>query len=192
MVNPKTKTHTKKHAKAHPQPKEAEAEKLKEEIAALSDKLLRALAEAENVRRRAEREVKDASHYAVTAFARDMVHVLDNLQRALKAVPDALKADAGFRQFVDGIHLTERELMAALERHGIRKISPQGAPFDHDRHQALFEVETDAHPKGHVAEVVQEGYLIKERLLRPALVGVAKAKNSVTPSEPKTPEGGKS
>jgi molecular chaperone GrpE len=176
MTKPKKKLHAKKHAAPHRAEAEAELHGLKKQLAAANDKLLRALAEAENVRRRAEREVKDAASYAVTQFARDMVGVLDNLERALKAVLPDLADDPNFKQFIEGVRLTERELLAAFERHGIKRITSKGEPFDHNRHQALFEVETESHPKGHVAEVVQEGYQIKDRLLRAALVGVAKEK----------------
>lgn len=186
MTEPKRKIHAKKHPKPRGHDAAADVRKLKEEKAGLNDRLLRALAEAENVRRRAEREVKDASHYAITQFARDMVSVLDNLQRALKAVPGELADDPKFKQFIDGVGMTERELLAIFERYGIKKVSPKGEPFDHNRHQALFEVETDQHPKGHVAEVIQEGYLIKDRLLRPALVGVAKEKAPA--ASPKPPD----
>ena len=195
MTKLRPKIHGIKHRKSGAHSAEAELKKLKEDLAGANDKLLRALAEAENVRRRAEREVKDASSFAVTGFARDMVSVLDNLQRALKAVPEELKGDPRFQQLIEGIALTERELLAVFERFGIRKISPKGEAFDHNRHQALFEVETDAHPKGHVAEVIQEGYLIKERLLRPALVGIAREKpRPPLPAspEPAGPERGKS
>jgi len=195
MTKPKKKLHAKKHGSAQPHPAEAEVKRLTDQLAALNDKLLRALAEAENARKRAEHEVRDASTYAMAQFARDMVHVLDNLQRALKAVPDELKAEVRFKQFIEGVGMTERELLAIFERHGIRKISPKGEAFDHDRHQALFEVETEAHPKGHVAEVIQEGYLIKDRLLRPALVGIAKEKSPPAPPpglKPDAPDAQKS
>lgn len=146
---------------------------LKSENAELKDRLVRALAETENVRRRAEKDKADASAYGVTAFARDILNVSDNLKRALESapadIPEALKA------FVDGVDMTERELLNILERHGIRKVEPEvGEKFDHQFHQAMFEVPTNEHTPGSVMQVVAAGYVIKDRLLRPAMVGVAK------------------
>ncbi|WP_286829338.1 MULTISPECIES: nucleotide exchange factor GrpE [Kordiimonas] len=146
---------------------------LKSENAELKDRLVRALAETENVRRRAEKDKADASAYGVTAFARDILNVSDNLKRALESapaeIPEALKA------FVDGVDMTERELLNILERHGIRKVEPEvGEKFDHQFHQAMFEVPTNEHAPGSVMQVVAAGYVIKDRLLRPAMVGVAK------------------
>lgn len=162
---------------------EPEVKNLREDLAIANDKLLRALAEAENVRRRAERDVREASGYAIVAFAKDMISVLDNLQRALKAIPENLKSDPQFCLFIEGLTLTERQFLLVLEQHGVTKISPKGEVFDHNFHQALFEVETSVHPAGHIAEVVQEGYLIKDRLLRAALVGVAKSPKSSVPED---------
>jgi len=147
-----------------------------EEIAELKDKLLRSLAENENQIRRARRDREDATKYAAANFARDMLGVADNIRRALEAVPEGLdQEDAAVKAFLDGIALTERELLSTLERHGIRKLSPLGEKFDHDHHEALFEVPTgDAEP-GTVMQVVEAGYIIHDRLLRAARVGVAKA-----------------
>ena len=147
-----------------------------EQVADLKDKLLRALAENENIIRRARREREDAGKYAAANFARDMLTVGDNLHRALSAIPDALRAgDAETKSFIEGVEMTGRDLLSALERHGIVRLSPLGEKFDHDRHEALFEVPTgDAEP-GTVVQVVEDGFMIHERLLRPARVGVAKA-----------------
>ena len=142
-----------------------------EEIASLKDRLLRAAAETENVRRRLEREKTDASTYAVTGFARDLLGVADNLRRAVAALP----AD-GFDNVRTGIEATERELLAVLARNGISKIETAGQPLDPHKHQAMIEVESDAHTPGHIVSELQTGYLIKDRLLRPSLVSVAKAK----------------
>jgi molecular chaperone GrpE len=146
------------------------------EVAALQDRHLRALAEMENLRRRTEREVADARLYAITQFARDVVTVADNMQRALAALDAEIreKVDAGVKALLDGVELTERELMKVLEKHGVTKIEPQGQKFDPHRHQAMFEVPDPSVPTGTVVQVVQPGYLIGERVLRPALVGVAK------------------
>ena len=147
-----------------------------EEIAELKDKLLRSLAENENQIRRARRDREDAIKYATANFARDMLGVADNIRRAMEAVPDGLnQEDAAVKAFLDGIALTERELLTTLERHGITKIFPMGENFDHNRHEALFEVPTDDADPGTVMQVVEEGYIIHDRLLRAARVGVAKA-----------------
>ncbi len=149
----------------------AEAEK-----AEMKDKLLRTLADMENLRRRTEKEVADARAYAVTAFARDMLTVADNIHRALEAVPaesrDAM--DGALKSLLEGIELTERDLMKTMERHGVRKLAPQGEKFDPNLHQAMFEVPDPSVPSGQVVQVMQDGYVIGERVLRPAMVGVAK------------------
>ena len=150
-------------------------EKLNAENAQLKDQLLRAMAETENVRRRAEREKNDAGAYAVTGFARDMLTVLDNMRRALDAMPEAVAED--MQSFIEGVELTERELLKIFERHGISKVHPEpGEKFDHNIHQAMFEMESDEHPHGHIGQAVAPGYLIKDRLLRPAMVGTVKKK----------------
>lgn len=157
-----------------------------EQITELKDKLLRALAENENVRRRAERQQSEASQYAITSFARDVLSIADNLHRALAAIPEGARDSAEGETFVSGIELTERELLNAFERHGIRKIMPEGEKFDHNLHQAVFEVEDTDAPAGTVVQVVQPGYVIKDRLLRPAMVGVAKARPERTESVDET------
>ena len=146
-----------------------------EQISDLKDQLLRALAEVENTRRRARREREDTAKYAIANFARDVLAVSDNLARALEAVPeDARASNDAMETLYQGVELTQRELQTAMDRHGIRQVDPLGEKFDHNFHQAMFEVESpDAEP-GTVVQVAQLGYVIDERLLRPAMVGVAK------------------
>ena len=141
-----------------------------------SDRLLRTLAEMENLRRRTEREVADARTYGITNFARDILAVADNMERALKALDDEIreKADAGVKALLDGVELTERELIKAMEKHGVKKLEPQGGKFDPNLHQAMFEIPDESVPAGTVVQVMQPGYTIGERVLRPALVGVSK------------------
>jgi molecular chaperone GrpE len=140
------------------------------------DKLLRVLAEMENLRRRTEREIADARAYGISNFARDILAVADNMERALGALDAELreKADAGTKALLDGVELTERELLKVLEKHGVRKFEPLGEKFDPNVHQAMFELPDASRPAGTVAQVVQPGYMIGERVLRPALVAVAK------------------
>ena len=147
---------------------------LEGEIERLRDQALRAHAEVENVLRRTEREKKDIAAYGIAAFARDLLAVADNLRRALEAVPEEVRSDPRLKAFVEGVEMTERELLAAFERHGIRKIVPEGEKFDHNLHQAMAEVEADDRPAGSVVDVYQAGYVLKDRLLRPAMVTVAK------------------
>jgi molecular chaperone GrpE len=147
----------------------------RQESAQLKDQLLRALAEAENVRRRAQREREDAAKYAIANFARDVLQVSDNLHRALEAIPEAaLAADEALKNLHEGVSATERQLDAALERQQVKRIWPMGEKFDANLHQAMFEVPTFDQQPGTVVQVMQAGYLIHDRLLRPALVGVAK------------------
>lgn len=147
-----------------------EAEKLD-----LKDRLMRALAETENMRRRAEREAKDAKAYAITGFARDMLTVADNINRALDSAKAGDGADSpAVQALVQGVELTERDLQATLARHGVRLLEPEGQKFDPNFHQAMFEVPTEEVPSGTVVQVVQSGYAIGDRVLRPAMVGVAK------------------
>jgi len=155
---------------------DGEKQRLEAEIAGLKDKFLRAFAEAENIRRRAEKEVADARTYGIASFARDVLNVADDLARALGSVDDAAKATAegGLKALLDGLELTERGLIKALEKHGIRKIEPKGEKFDPNIHQAMFEVPDPSVPSGTVVQVVQAGYVIGERVLRPAMVGVAR------------------
>jgi molecular chaperone GrpE len=151
-------------------------EALNTENTQLKDKVLRTLAEMENLRRRTEKEVADARTYATTNFARDILNVADNVRRALESVPAeaAATAEGALKALMEGIDLTERDLLKTLERHGIRKIEPRGEKFDPNLHQAMFEVPDPSVPNGTVREVVQSGFVIGDRVLRPALVGVAK------------------
>ncbi len=142
-------------------------------IADLNDKLLRAMAELENFRRRAEKERSDVSKYAIANFARDMLSVADNLRRALDSASNQGGDDTA-ESLAAGVELTERALLAAFERHGITKIEAMGKLFDHDRHQAMYEVEDKDKPAGTIVEELQAGYVLKDRLLRPAMVGLAK------------------
>ena len=141
------------------------------EIADLKDRLLRQAAETENTRRRLERDKADTAAYAMTGFARDLLAVADNLRRAVAALPGE-----GFEQVRAGIEATERELGAIFGRHGISKVETTGQKLDPNRHQAMIEVEHESHPPGAIVDELQAGYLIKDRLLRPALVSVAKAR----------------
>jgi len=149
---------------------------LAREAAEYKDRWLRGMAEMENLRRRTEREVADARVYGITQFARDVVLVADNMERALQALDDELraKADAGVKGLLDGVELTERELLKVLEKHGVQKLEPKGQKFDPHRHQAMFEVPDETVPSGTVVQVVQAGYMIGDRVLRPAMVGIAK------------------
>lgn len=146
------------------------------ENASLKDKLLRTLAEMENLRRRTEKEVADAKAYGVTSLARDMLTFADNLRRALENVPAEVReaADNALKAFVEGIELTERDFLSRLTRHGVRKLDPKGQKFDPNFHEALYEAHDETVPPGTVAHVVEEGFAIGERVLRPAKVGVAK------------------
>lgn len=151
-------------------------ELLKAENAELRDRYLRLAAEMDNLRRRTEREVKDAKSYSVAGFARDMLAVSDNLRRALDSIPAEVKetADAGLTTLIEGVDMTERSMLSALERHGVRKLEPVGQKFDPNFHQAMFEVPNTEVPNNTVVQVVQAGFSIGERVLRPAMVGVAK------------------
>src|SRR5947208_3372021 len=154
----------------------APAAHVAKEAADLKDRLLRTFAEMENLRRRTEREVADARSYGVTNFARDILAVADNMERALKALDDEIRAnaEAGVKSLLDGVELTERELIKVMEKHGIKRLEPQGQKFDPNLHQAMFELPDESVPSGTVVQVMQPGYTIGERVLRPALVGVSK------------------
>ena len=210
-----------------------------EQVSGMKDQLLRAMAETQNVRRRADRDRADASKYAVTNFARDMLTVADNLRRTIdsakadsaadaakgasaadaakgesaaaaakgESAADAAKgasaADAAMdqsealagaeasaaRALLDGVEMTERDLLASLERHGIKVVSPMGETFDHNLHQAMFEVETTAQEPGVIVQVIQDGFVIGDRLLRPAMVGIAKAPAAGLAVEAGDPDG---
>jgi molecular chaperone GrpE len=144
------------------------------EIDDLKDKLLRAQAEMENIRKRAEREKEDAAKYAITKLARDIVGVGDNFQRAIDAVPTgAAEQDPSLKSFLEGVTMTERELLNVLDRHGIKRLQPMNEPFNPHLHQAVMQVPRDDVPSGTIVAVYQAGYTIADRVLRPAMVGVA-------------------
>ena len=156
---------------------------LEAQVAELRDKFLRAVAEAENVRKRAERDVADERVYGVTGFARDILVVADNLARTLDAVGAEARASAEgpLKALLEGVELTDRELQKALAKNGIRRIDPQGEKFDPHFHQAVFEVPDANVPAGMVAQVIQPGYAIGNRVLRPAMVGVSKGDPRTAP-----------
>jgi molecular chaperone GrpE len=161
----------------------------------LKDRALRLAAEMENLRRRTTRDVQDARTYAIANFARDMLSVSDNLRRALDAIPaDARQADASLAALAEGVEMTERAMLSALERHGVKKLEPEGERFDPNFHQAMFEVPNKDVADNTVVQVVQTGYVIGDRVLRPAMVGVARggpkraaANDSAPAAEPGPP-----
>jgi molecular chaperone GrpE len=154
---------------------------LEAENAQLKDQLLRALADTENLRRRAEREREDTSKYAIATLARDILSVADNLRRALEAMPADQAPNDAARNLLAGVEATERELLGIFERRGIKRIEPLGERFDPNFHQAMFEVPNSGQEPGTVVQVLQPGYIIHDRLLRPALVGVAKSDAAEAP-----------
>lgn len=148
---------------------------LETENGELRNQILRIAADMENLRRRTSKDVADAKAYSIANFARDMLQVSDNLTRALDAIPsDVRESDANLKALADGVELTDRAMLAAMERHGVKRIDPKGERFDPNFHQAMFEVPDPSQPANIVAEVVQVGYVIGDRVLRPALVGVTK------------------
>jgi molecular chaperone GrpE len=149
----------------------------KREAAEFKDKLLRTLAEMENLRKRTEREVLDARVYGIAGFARDVLAVADNMHRALEAIGPELRetGDAKVKALIEGVELTERELLKTLEKNGVKKFSPLGEKFDPNIHQAMYEVPVSDQPPGQVAQVIQAGYMIGDRVLRPAMVAISKA-----------------
>jgi molecular chaperone GrpE len=148
---------------------------LQAEVAELKDRLLRMAADMENARKRNERQLEDAHKYAVAGFARDVLSVADNLQRALAAVPrDRRDESELISTLLGGVEAVEKSLLSILEKHNVTRIEPLGEPFDPNRHEAVFEVADGDYPAGTVAQVLQPGYLLNDRLLRPAMVGVAK------------------
>jgi molecular chaperone GrpE len=154
----------------------AEADELRLKNAELNDRLLRLAAEMENQRKRAEREIADTRSYAIAGFARDMLTATDSLSRALMTLPAEARetADGALKSLIDGIELTEREMQRLLAKHGIKPIEAEGEKFDPHKHQAMFEVPDPSRPEGTVVQVVQAGFSIGDRVLRPAMVGVAK------------------
>jgi molecular chaperone GrpE len=157
-------------------PEEGSVEARDKEVAEARDKVLRTLAEMENLRKRTAKEVTDARAYGITGFARDVLDIADNLQRALDAVPAETResADPMLKALIEGVELTERSLLNALEKNGVRKFDPSGEKFDPNFQQAMYEVPDASVPPGTVVQVVQAGYTIGDRVLRPALVGIAK------------------
>ncbi len=155
-----------------------------EAAAEFKDRLLRTLAEMENLRKRTEREVAEARLYGNTSFARDVLAVADNMHRALATIDEELHAqsDPKMNALVEGVELTERELHKVLEKHGVKKFTPAGEKFDPNVQQAMYEVENSELPPGHVAQVIQSGYMLGDRVLRPALVAVTKAGPKSPPS----------
>ena len=164
-------------------PEPASAEALVKEAAEARDRMLRTLAEMENLRKRTSREVADARMYGITGFARDVLDIADNLQRALDAVPAEARANAdpGLKALIEGVELTERSLHNTLEKYGVKRLDPSGSKFDPNFHQAMFEVPDPSVPSGTVVQVVQAGYTIGDRVLRPALVGVSKGGAKAAP-----------
>ena len=157
---------------------------LDRELAECKDRLLRTLADMDNMRKRTEREVADARIYGISNFARDILGVADNMHRAMAALDDELraKADEPTKVLLEGVELTERELINVLEKHGVKRIEPLGQKFDPNRHQAMYEIEDASVPAGTVVQVMQAGYLIGDRMLRPALVAVAKGGGKAPPA----------
>jgi molecular chaperone GrpE len=151
-------------------------ETMKSENADLRDKLLRTVAEMENLRKRTEREINDTRSYAIASFARDMLTATDSLSRALMVLPAEARAstDVTIKSLIDGIEMTEREMQRLLGKHGVKAIDAEGQKFDPHKHQAMFEVPDPTKPEGTVVQVVQAGFAIGDRVLRPAMVGVAK------------------
>ena len=143
------------------------------------------MAELENTRRRGEREREETAKYAIAGFARSVLTVADNLRRAIASVPEEARENEALKPLLEGVEMTERELLRAFERHGIKAVEPLGEKFDHNFHQAMFEVESDGQPPGTVVQVMETGYVIADRLLRPAMVGIAKARPEPDPA----PEG---
>jgi molecular chaperone GrpE len=166
-------------------PEQGSTEALAKEAADARDRMLRTLAEMENLRKRTAREVSDARTYGISGFARDVLDIADNLQRALDAVPEEARAaaDPGLKALIEGVELTERSLHNALEKNGVRKFDPAGEKFDPNVHQAMYEVPDPSVPAGTIAQVVQSGYMIGDRVLRPALVAVAKGGARAAASE---------
>jgi molecular chaperone GrpE len=166
-------------------PEEGSVEALAKEAAESRDKMLRTLAEMENLRKRTTREVADARIYGIQNFARDILDIADNLQRALDAVPADTKAaaDPGLKALIEGVELTERSLLNTLEKNGVKKFDPSGEKFDPNFQQAMYEVPDSSVPPGTVVQVVQAGYTLGERVLRPALVAVAKGGAKAAASE---------
>lgn len=168
-----------------PEPAGSEEDPLGE----LRERLLRTMAELENTRRRGEREREDTAKYAIAGFARSVLTVADNLRRAIASVPEEARGSEALKPLLEGVEMTERELLRAFERHGIKAVEPLGEKFDHNFHQAMFEVESAGQPPGTVVQVMETGYVIADRLLRPAMVGIAKAGPDPDPAPEETAPG---
>lgn len=170
-----------------PEPTGAEEEE--DALGELRERLLRTMAELENTRRRGEREREETAKYAIAGFARSVLTVADNLRRAIASVPEEARESEALKPLLAGVEMTERELLRAFERHGIKAVEPLGEKFDHNFHQAMFEVESDGQPPGTVVQVMETGYVIADRLLRPAMVGIAKARPAPDPAPEATAPG---
>ena len=168
---------------AEPAPEEIIAAQ-QAEIADLKDQLLRAFAEAENVRRRAAKEKQDASKFAIASLARDLLAVPDTLTRALESIGAEIRQMDSVAPVLEGMELTQRQLLGIFERHGIKPLYPMGEKFDPNFHQAMFEAPDTGKPDGTVVQILQTGYVIGDRLLRPAMVGVAKGASGPVPPAP--------
>ena len=180
----------------HGAPEDAAMARLQAELDDLKDRYLRSAAEMENLRRRTARDVRDARSYSIAGFARDMLAVSDNLRRAIEAVPASVResGDKSLDALVEGVEVTEKAMLSALERHGVQKMDTVGQKFDPNFHQAMFETPSSDHAPNTVVQVVQDGYTIGDRVLRPAMVGVSKgptngnvAQQSATPGTPGEP-----
>lgn len=165
-----------------------EIEALEDELAQTKDQLLRAVAEMDNIRKRSKKEREDASKYAVSSFARDMLSIADNLRRALDSVPaDVIEAEPRLKNVVEGVEATERELLRNFEKHGIQKVEPGEEIFDPNKHEVMLEIPGSGKPAGMILQVMEVGYMLNDRLLRPARVGVAKADSGQ--DQPPPPQG---
>lgn len=149
-------------------------DRLREDLEVAKQEVLYAKAETQNVRRRMEKDIQDARAYAATGFARDVLSVADNLERAIAAIPESLREDDKMKGLVAGIEATQRELAKVFGQHGITRIASVGMPLDPNQHQAMMEIPTDEHEAGTIVQEMQSGFMIKDRLLRPAMVGVAR------------------
>lgn len=164
------------------EPAAERVQQLEAELAELKDRSLRALADAENTRRRAQREVTEARKFAASGIVKDLLNVSDNLRRALESVPpESRERDEQMKSLVIGVEMVEKDLLGAFEKHGVKKIEPLGEPFNHEYHQAMYEVENSGQPSGTIVQLLQPGYVMHDRLLRPAMVAVAKGQPDTPP-----------
>jgi molecular chaperone GrpE len=157
-------------------------QRLEAELAELRDRSLRALADAENTRRRSQREIMESRKYAASGIVKDLLNVSDNLHRALGSVPPEMRErDEQVKNLVIGVEMVEKDLLSVFEKHGVKRIEPLGEPFNHEYHQAMYEVENSGQPSGTIVQLLQPGYVMHDRLLRPAMVAVAKGKPETPP-----------